>query len=49
MLSDFGAKVSVPFHLTCVHIIFSSVRDAEWSIAAHSVVILVISRFGFKG
>ena len=25
------------FHLTCVHIIFSSVSVAEWEIAAHSV------------
>ena len=49
------------FHLTYFHIIFSSVRVAEWSpsweIAAHSVahmfslhfVILVICRFGFGG
>ena len=49
MLPDFGVKVSVTFHLTCVYIIFSSVWVAEWPIAAHSVVILVISRFVFKG
>ena len=26
-----GVRVSVTFHLTCVHIIFSSVSVAEWS------------------
>ena len=26
----FGVRVSVTFHLTCVHIIFSSVLVAEW-------------------
>ena len=26
----FGVRVSVTFHLTCVHIIFSSVSVAEW-------------------
>ena len=26
----FGVRVSVTFHLMCVHIIFSSVRVAEW-------------------
>ena len=25
-----GVRVSVTFHLTCVHIIFSSVSVAEW-------------------
>ena len=25
-----GVRVSVTFHLTCVHIIFSSVLVAEW-------------------
>ena len=25
-----GARVSVTFHLTCVHIIFSCVSVAEW-------------------
>ena len=38
-LPVFGVKVSVTFHLTCVHIIFSSVSVAEWPPfgAAHSV------------
>ena len=26
----FGVRVSVTFHLMCVHIIFSSVSVAEW-------------------
>ena len=26
----FGVRLSVTFHLTCVHIIFSSVSVAEW-------------------
>ena len=26
----FGVRVSVTFHLTCVHIIFNSVWVAEW-------------------
>ena len=26
----FGVRVSVTFHLTCVHIIFSSVPVAQW-------------------
>ena len=30
LLPVFGVKVSVTFHLTCVHIIFSSVWVAEW-------------------
>ena len=29
-LCDFGVGVSETFHLTCVHIIFSSVSVAEW-------------------
>ena len=29
-VARFGVKVSVMFHLTCVHIIFSSVAVAEW-------------------
>ena len=29
-LPVFGVRVSVMFHLTCVHIIFSSVSVAEW-------------------
>ena len=37
----FGVRVSVTFHLMCVHFIFSSVSVAEWppfwEIAAHSV------------
>ena len=41
LLPVFCVRVSVTFHLTCVHIIFSSVSVAEWSpfveIAAHSV------------
>ena len=45
-LSSSGVRVSVTFHLACVHIIFSSVSVAEWplpfgpaflEIAAHSV------------
>ena len=27
----FGVRISVTFHLMCVHIIFSSVSVAEWS------------------
>ena len=38
---SFGVRVSVPFHLTCVHVSFSSVWVAEWppflEIAAHSI------------
>ena len=30
MLPVFGVSVSVTFHLTCVHIIFSTVSVAEW-------------------
>ena len=30
LLPVFGVRVSVKFHLTCVHIIFSSVWVAEW-------------------
>ena len=30
LLPVFGVRVSVPFHLICVHIIFSSVSVAEW-------------------
>ena len=30
MLPVYGVRVSVTFHLTCVHIIFSSVSVAEW-------------------
>ena len=30
LLPGFGVRVSVTFHLTCVHIIFSSVWVAEW-------------------
>ena len=33
----FGVRVSLTYHLMCVHIIFSSVSVAEWP------------RFGFKG
>ena len=29
-VTRFGVRVSVTFHLTCVHIIFSSVSVAEW-------------------
>ena len=29
-LPGFGVRVSVTFHLTCVHINFSSVWVAEW-------------------
>ena len=29
-VARFGVRVSVTFHLTCVHIIFSSVSVAEW-------------------
>ena len=31
LLPVFGVRVSVTFHLMCVHIIFSSVWVAEWS------------------
>ena len=41
MMPVFGVRVSVMFHLTCVHIIFKSVSVAVWppfwEIAAHSV------------
>ena len=48
------------FHLTCIHIIFCSVRVAEWppfgkwlltlqTICSLCVLTLVISRFGFEG
>ena len=41
LLSAFDVRVSVTFHLTCVHIILSSVWAAEWppffEIGAHSV------------
>ena len=41
LLPVFGVRFSVTFHLTCVHIIFSSVLVSEWptfcEIAAHSV------------
>ena len=41
LLPVFGARVSVTFHLTCAHIVFSSVSVAEWprlrAIAAQSV------------
>ena len=30
LLPVFGVRVAVTFHLTCVHIIFSSVWVAEW-------------------
>ena len=30
LLHVFGVRVSVTFHLMCVHIIFSSVSVAEW-------------------
>ena len=36
MVLCFGVRVSMTFHLTCVHIIFSSV-STFWEIAAHSV------------
>ena len=60
LLPVFGVRVSVTFHLICVHIIFSSVWVAKWPSAARSVdymisfcflvfVILVISRFSFAG
>ena len=31
LLPSLGVRLSVTFHLTCVHIIFSSVSVAEWS------------------
>ena len=41
MLSVFGVRVSMTFHLMCVHIIFSSVLGCGvatfWERAAHSV------------
>ena len=42
MLPVFGVRVSVTFHLMCVHIIFSSISVTEWpplenSTTAHSV------------
>ena len=30
LLHVFGVRVSLPFHLMCVHIIFSPVSVAEW-------------------
>ena len=30
LLPCFGVRVSVTFHLTCVHVYFSSVLVAEW-------------------
>ena len=54
----FGVKVSVTFHLACVHIIISSVWVAEWSPFGEkklltrltilcSLCILTISRFSY--
>ena len=40
------------FHLTCVHINFSSVSVTEWPTFGKKLItrlILVISRFGFEG
>ena len=52
----FGVRVSVTFHLTCVHIIFRSVWVAEWQpfgkklltrLTICSLCLLTISNFSY--
>ena len=52
LLPVFGVRVSVTFHFTCVHIIFSSAWVVEWppfagEIAAHSVDHMFSLHFDF--
>ena len=51
LLPVFGVRVSVMFHLMCVHIMFSFVSVAEWlpfwELAAHSVDHMFILYFDY--
>ena len=60
LLPVFGVRVSVPFHIMCVHIIFSLVWVAEWppfgkelltrlTISLCILTICNFSYFGFEG